>query len=255
MLRRVTLSWVLGLTAACGSTTYQEGDPYLNPIVITDAGLDAGAPADAGRRDSGVRIVDAGISDAGARDAGQSADAGQPDAGRACSATTCSGCCTPSGQCQTGQTNAVCGKNGVSCDVCSDFERCGSAQACELDPSVTWLVQPTAAAIKHLDWDSSPPDVRLDLWCPATRSMPNGACAKVQDSYDPTWSTGGCTGTTADLLGGGLGIKAIEVDAAFDDELCPFTTIAIDEAALRAGTVGLTSTCGFDSLTVTLTKQ
>lgn len=252
MLRRVTLSCVLGLMSACGSTTYQEGDPYLNPVTT-----DAGQATDAGKHDAGVLRSDAGTRDAGVRDGGQTqaTDAGQSDAGRACSVSTCSGCCTANGQCETGQTNQVCGKNGATCALCTEFERCGSAQTCEMNPSITWLVQPTSAAIKHLDWDSSAPDVRLDLWCPATRSMPNGASPKVQDSYDPTWSSGGCTGNTADLISGGLGIKATEVDAFADDELCPFTTIPITEAALRAGTVVLTSTCGFDSLTVTLTKQ
>lgn len=252
---RLQLIGVLMVVAACGSTTYQEGDPYMVPAV-NDAGGDAGVVADAGKRDAGALPADAGARDGGVRDAGSMpVDAGVRDAGLACSVTNCAGCCTATGQCKGGQASEACGKHGMACDLCSEFERCGGGQSCEIDPTTTWLVRPTAAAVKHQAWDDSPPDVELTLWCPATHAMANGFSPKVQDSYDPTWSEGGCTGSTVDLITGGFGFTAVDVDFFADDEVCPFTTLPVTEAALRAGVLQLTSTCGFDSLTVTLTKQ
>ena len=86
--------------------------------------------------------------------------------------------------------------------------------------------------------------------------MSNGSSPTVEDSYDPTWSTGGCTATTVDLLTGGFGFEAKEVDFQFDDTVCGFTTIAITQADLRAGKIVATSPCsGLTSLTVSFTKQ
>ena len=251
-MQRLRLFGVLVVLAACGSTTYQEADPYLDPPA--DGGRDAGSAVDAGKRDAGwgTGAKDAGVT----RDAGQLPDAGMArDAGTSCSVINCPGCCTASGQCKTGQALDGCGKNGAVCDLCSEFERCGSAQTCELDPAITWLARPTSAAVKHQSWDDSPPDVELALWCPATHAMANGFSPKVQDSYDPTWSEGGCTGSSADLITGGFGFTATDVDFFDDDEVCPFTTLPVTEADLRAGMLQMTSTCGFDSLTITLTKQ
>ncbi len=245
---------VFGLIG-CGSTSYEEHDPSL---VHVDAGHDAGvlASKDAGaviKTDAGsTAAFDAGttsvMTDAGALDAGQLPGGG-------CTALNCSGCCS-SGKCETGQTAASCGKNGVACTACMGTDRCGSAQACELDPTGVWLVQPTAAVLTDDAWDlTSNPDTRLTLWCPANRSMPNGSSPEVDETYTPTWTTGGCTGTAADLLSAGFGFTATEVDVHDDDVICSFKTIAVTEAELRAGRIDVPAMCGLKSLTVALKKQ
>ena len=251
--------------SACGSTTYEERDPNLAHASSLDGGpnRDAGAVVTA-KPDAGTQALDAGAPrDAGLAsppDAGSGVDAGlKPDAGQppgdACSPLTCSGCCS-AGVCQQGQSTASCGNNGVACTACRGTDRCGTAQACELDPTATWLVQPTAAVLTDKSWDlTSDPDPKLTLWCPATRAMPNGASPKVSDTYTPTWSTGGCTASAADLVSGGFGFTAVDVDLSSDDEVCPFTTIAISEAQLRAGRIDVPAMCGLKSLTVALQKQ
>jgi hypothetical protein len=246
---RVRLIGVLGLVA-CGSATYEERDPYFVRLDAGPAAHDAGV----------VHLADAGTHfDAGtARDAGPTAtqDAGLTDAGApVCSMLTCSGCCNNT-VCDPGQTVASCGQNGATCAICTGTDRCGTSQRCELDPTTRWLVQPTAATIQNKAWDTtSGPDTTLSLWCPATHAMANGGCDKVSDSYTPTWSSGGCIATAGDLLSGGFGFTAADVDVFSDDEICGFTTIAVTEAQLRAGRLDVPAMCGLVSMTVTLTRQ
>ncbi len=251
---------VVGLIG-CGSTSYEEHDPSQ---VHLDAGRDAGASTDAGvvvtKPDAGASSgVDAGITHPDAGTTSVMTDAGALDAGQVpgggCTALNCSGCCS-SGKCEAGQSAASCGKNGVSCVACMGTDRCGSAQACELDPAGVWLVQPTAAVLTSDAWDlTSDPDTKLTLWCPANRSMPNGSSPQVDETYTPTWTTGGCIGSAADLLSAGFGFTATEVDLSADDVICSFKTIAITEAQLRAGRIDVPAMCGLKSLTVALKKQ
>ena len=173
-----------------------------------------------------------------------------------CSAANCaSGCCS-GGVCQPGTSASACGNGGAACAACAASDSCLPAGVCDLDPASTWVVQPTVAHVDStVPWDlTSPPDVEMALWCPATRSNYNGLAAKVQDSYDPTWTSGGCTVTAAQLFADGFAFDAIDIDGTGADTITSFTTVPVTAATLRAGTL-TGSAGGLDSVTFSFTKQ
>ena len=172
-----------------------------------------------------------------------------------CSAPTCQGCCV-AGACQPGTTAAACGQGGAACASCTLPDSCLTNRTCNIDPASSWIVQPTIA---HIDptiaWDAtSAPDPEMALWCPSTVSSYNGLAAKVNNSYDPTWTTGGCTVTAAALFTGGFAFDCVDIDSISSDTITSFTTVPVTPATLRAGT--LTGRAGgLDSVTFTFTKQ
>lgn len=50
-----------------------------------------------------------------------------------CSTNDCSGCCSAGNICKSGTTDSYCGKNGDSCESCSDDESCSTDGVCSTD--------------------------------------------------------------------------------------------------------------------------
>lgn len=132
-------------------------------------------------------------------------------------------------------------------DVCS-------AGACALDPTSRWLVRPTTLTVQA-GWDAtSPADVELGLWCPASMSSITAIMPKVDDDNTPSWSSGGCTLTADQLITTGFDFDAIDQDVFDFQQIAARTHVSITEAHLRAG-VRTGSIGTITSITFTLTRQ
>lgn len=147
---------------------------------------------------------------------GSGGGAGGGGGGTSCSAATCAGCCF-NGTCQPGNTGAACGKLGASCSSCAPSQICRTDQTCGVDPESTWRVQPTAATIapnnngSAWDGDGSAPDPRVMMWCADSTSV--SFTSEASDTFQPRWTTGGCSARAKDLLRAGWSFQIIEVDA------------------------------------------
>ncbi len=222
--RTLMVAGLLAAACSCSSTVTQPPDS------TADAGADAEAPADAGG-----------------------------DSAASCSAANCTGCCL-NGACQAGTTSAGCGKNGAACVVCSSPQVCGADQTCGIDPASTWTIQPVSASIsttnQGADWDlgGGAPDPYVSLWCPPSASTPVSTPA-VQDSFSPTWSTGGCSMKAKDLLSVGFALAVFDQDVSFDDTIASKGTIVPKEQELIQGSKNLTNNVTLLSLKVTFTMQ
>jgi len=82
-------------------------------VVVSFTGACAGATAG----------DDAGAAGGGTAGAG-GGDGGDGGAAASCSAATCAGCCTPTGRCETGYSNAQCGAGGNQCLACATGLTC-----------------------------------------------------------------------------------------------------------------------------------
>lgn len=164
----------------------------------------------------------------------------------ACSAANCPGCCF-NGTCQAGVAAGACGKSGTTCAACGTNQVCKSDQSCGVDPQAMFKVQPVSATITPTipgtttTWDlTSPPDVIVNLWCPATAAAVTSSTPEATDSYNPTWSTGGCLMKASDLMSQGFAISAFDNDPVGSDPITSKGTIIVTEAQLIAGTRTLT---------------
>jgi len=121
-------------------------------------------------------------------------------------------------------------------------------------------VRPVSAVINPdnggFSWDDfSDPDPELGLWCPATAGSLSAIMTKVSDSLTPTWNSGGCTTTAAELLADGFAFDAIDIDPLGGYEvIASKTTVPVTQSNLRAGTMSC-SAFSITSMTVQLTKQ
>ncbi len=203
-------------------------------------------------------VIDMPKGDGGA-DTGTDPDGGTPDTGVACSIKNCLGCCF-NGACQTGTTAVACGSFGVQCAVCLTHQIC-SDQFCRVDPEGTWKVQPTDAKIattnQGSDWDfgGGAPDPFALLWCPSTSANATSSTPTVNDSFNPTWTTGGCVMKAKDLLSVGYAIQVWDEDISSNDSVCGKGTITVKESDLLLGTMNLVALPNLISLNVALQKQ
>ncbi len=260
------------VTVGCGNAQFKAHDPYADAGMHGgfDAGV-GGGTATGGGGGGGGGVTGGGVTGGGSGGGGSGGggsggggSAGGTGGGSAtgggggastCSAATCQGCCV-GGACQPGTTATACGHGGALCSSCAAPDACLADQTCGIDPASRWVVQPTAA---HVDptvaWDSaSAPDPEIALWCPATVSSYNGLAVKVDNTYDPTWTTGGCTVTASELFATGFAFDCIDVDGISSDQITAFTTVPVTPATLRAGTL-TGSAGGLDSVTFSFTKQ
>lgn len=175
-----------------------------------------------------------------------------------CGPQNCTGCCF-NGACQPGSTAAGCGKMGAACAACGASQICRVDQSCGVDPESTWRVQPTAAQIASSnngtswDGDSSAPDPMVIMTC-ADQTAPTIA-PEVSNTYQPRWTTGGCTAKAKDLLRAGWSFQVYDVDALVDDTITGSLVVTITEQTFASGTISLQASGGMQSMTVTLTKQ
>jgi hypothetical protein len=240
---------------ACGQSQFNTHDPYADAgqHQRVDGGTTGGGTAGGGGGATG--------GGGGATGGGGGATGGGGGGSASCSSANCQGCCAGT-VCQPGTSNAQCGQGGVACVACpAASDICKADQTCGIDPASIWEVLPTAAVVAPKNggggnWDSSsPPDPELGLWCPASEQNLSAVMPKVSDSFNPTWSSGGCTASASGLLADGVGFDAIDIDSLVSDQITYFSITTITEADLRAGTKTVGPTEGLDSMTLRLTKQ
>lgn len=132
-----------------------------------------------------------------------------------------------------------------------------TAQACGFDPQSMWLVQPTSARISGNSWDlATPPDPYVDLYCPATETSPTDSTPSVTDSSNPTWSSGGCVMTAAQLLSAGFAFAVYDEDGvSADDRIASKTTVMVTAADLMAGTLMRGPMSSLTSITFTFSRM
>ena len=251
---RLPLLSVVLVLAACGAAQFTSHDPYA----------DAGTPArDAGATGGGTG-TGGGMATGGGAATGGGTGTGGGGTGTGgggmtgCSASTCATGCCANGVCQPGTTTAQCGRGGGACVACMPSDLCGATQTCSIDPTSTWLVQPASAVIAPdnggVAWDDfSDPDPELGLWCPST-STNLTIVPKVSDTFTPSWTSGGCTATAAQLLADGFGFDAVDIDTFGGDTIANFSAAAVSEQDLRAGTITVSHEA-MTSMTVRLTRQ
>jgi hypothetical protein len=126
--------------------------------------------------------------------------------------------------------------------------------------AATWEVQPASATISTMvngqSWDpgGGAPDVYLILRCPADGGVPTQT-ATVADSFMPTWTTGGCRTTAAELLTTGFAIEGWDEELGFDDVVFPRSTIQLREVDLRTGFQTFGNGTTLQTMRVNLTPQ
>lgn len=138
--------------------------------------------------------------------------------------------------------------------ACPTGDLCGADRACHLDPASTWQVR-VSRAETTMTWDSnSPADIQIELWCPANATTAVTQPV-VQDTDQPTWSSGGCSLRADALLTTGIAFAAQDVDALGEEVITARTTYHPVEANLRAGTASPGAAGGLSSVTFTFTPQ
>jgi hypothetical protein len=247
---RSALLCVVWFLAGCGASQFTTHDPYA------DAGITPGRDAGLSGGGAGGGTATGGGVGGGSATGGGTGTGGGGMTG--CSASTCATGCCANGVCQPGTTSTQCGRGGIACVACSSSDTCGGAQTCSIDPSSTWLVQPTSAVIAPdnggVSWDDfSDPDPELGLWCPAT-STSLTILTKVSDTLTPNWTSGGCTATAAELMADGIGFDAVDIDTFGADTIANFSAAPVSEQDLRAGTITVSHEA-LTSMTVQLTRQ
>lgn len=177
-----------------------------------------------------------------------------------CSALNCAGCCL-NHVCQAGNTAAGCGKAGVACSTCVTGQVCKVDQTCGVDPDSTWKVQPASATIATMNggatWDfgGGAPDAYVTIWCPSSSATPV-VTPTANDTFTPTWTSGGCTAKASELIASGFAIALDDEDVSADDGISGKGTINVTEALLLAGSVdGITNNTTLTTMKVLLQKQ
>lgn len=190
-------------------------------------------------------------------------DSGHPDTGVACSIYNCAGCCF-NNACQAGTATTACGIFGVVCAYCPGVATtaiCKADQTCGVDPEGVWKVQPTSATIattnQGADWDfgGGAPDPYALLWCPSSSVSATNSTPTAADTFNPTWSSGGCLMKAKDLMNVGYAIQAFDEDVSVNDSICGKGTIVPSELELFAGSMTLKALPNLITMNVALVKQ
>jgi hypothetical protein len=156
-----------------------------------------------------------------------------------CGSCQLSGACAPGSD--AGQaTRQFCENVGACNGTGACGTDAGAYEAGTIDPNSMWSVQPARATISMTNngssWDvGSAPDPYVELWCPSNASMRTSRTPTVNDSYTPTWSTGGCVMRAQDLLTLGVGLDMWDEDLASDDLILAKSLLKVSEANLLAG--------------------
>lgn len=174
-----------------------------------------------------------------------------------CSAANCTGCCF-NDVCQTGNTASACGKTGAACVACGSSQVCKTDQTCGVDPNSTWRVQPVSARIaannngSSWDGEGSAPDVFVAMRCPGSDTV---SSTSEMESYNPTWTTGGCTAKAGQLMAEQWVFQLWDSDVSSNDTITGPLGARFTEQNFTAGTVSFGASGGMTSLTVQLQKQ
>jgi hypothetical protein len=137
-----------------------------------------------------------------------------------------------------------------------------TAQACAGSPTARWRLQATSAQLDSTKpgggaWDfGSPPDAYVTYWCPVTVMSSTSESEVAYDTTSPTWSTGGCTMTEAELTSVGFSFDVFETDGVLGDEVvAPETVVIPTTNELASGTKVMGRIGGMASLTFTFTRM
>lgn len=230
--RLIGFSLAAALVACAGKPLPTVEDPDTEPRDERTA--DGGAGVDAAVRDASVDDAAAGM------DASLAPDM----AGPACNARTCAGCCM-NDVCQTGSTNAACGKGAGACQVCASPDACLASQVCGLPPEKEWILAVESAGIAAKnpsggDWDFPNPAPDPFLQTGTLRLT-----ATISDSYRAAWPYV-YTFTTRTLLDGTFAIAMFDEDVAAHDQIAPARSVKFSESDIRKGFLDWTSwgSCG-----------
>lgn len=191
-----------------------------------------------------------------------------------CGPSNCLGCCF-NGICQPGNTAAACGAHGGLCYECNTSAHviCTVEQNCGIDPDSIWKVQPTQAIIDPLkpdgqSWDdgfgnATKPDPYVLLSCDS--STWNGISdythqtPVVDDNFNPTWSSGGCSVKAGVLKQKGFIFRIMDEDLLQDEAISSANLIyALKDMDFAAGSVEIQPNdferivTGFESITFEL---
>ena len=175
-----------------------------------------------------------------------------------CGPQNCTGCCF-NGTCQPGATAAGCGKSGATCASCTTSQICRVDQTCGVDAESTWIVQPTSARIapnnngSTWDGDGSAPDPRVFMSCGDV--TPATSTPEASDTYQPSWSAGGCSAKAKDLLRAGWTFQVYDIDAISDDSITGSLRVTLTELDFSSGSFSLQPSGGLQSMTVTMRPQ
>jgi hypothetical protein len=102
-------------------------------------------------------------------------------------------------------------------------------------------VQPVSAEIartnngSYWDGDGSGPDVKVTMSCPPASAPIAGATPIAYDTWEPTWSSGGCVTTASALLAAPWRFQVWDSDLTVDDTITPELTLQLTEAHFAAG--------------------
>jgi hypothetical protein len=260
---RLLVSMFALLLAACGQAEYRTTDPQHGKSdagtggFATDAGTGGGTGGGLGGGTGGGATGGGtgggGTGGGGTGGGGATGGGTGGGGGTTCGPQTCaSGCCS-SGQCVAGTSATACGTGGATCTSCQGADSCAQG-TCQVDPSSRWLVRPSSMDVEPGFDLTSPADVEVGLWCPATESSVTAIMTKVQDSDSPTWSSGGCTMTAADLLATGFDFDALDIDGTGADVISDRVHVPVSAADLSAGSL-TGSTTYINSVTIVFIKQ
>ncbi len=142
--------------------------------------------------------------------------------------------------------------------ACSSAQVCKTDQACGVDPNSVWRVQPVSAQIASSnngtswDGDGSAPDVFVLMQCPG--SSYSVSTSEVE-SYNPTWSSGGCTAKAGQLMAEPWVFQLWDSDLTSDDTITGALGFRFTEEHLIAGKVTIGASGGMTAMTVQLQKQ
>jgi hypothetical protein len=193
---------------------------------------------------------------------GDGGGGGGGGANAGCGYSNCQGCCF-NGACQTGTTDAACGRNGTVCQMCVTGTACSMDQTCVINPATTWKVLPVSGVVATMNmggsWDplSGAPDPYVTLWCPASAAMVTAKTPTANDTFTPGWgdTMGSCIMSAGDLETVGFAVEVDDEDLTTPDNIFAKAVVKPSDADLLAGFMIVSDTGSLMSLRLALLKQ
>ncbi|MBL8940923.1 MAG: hypothetical protein JNM69_40645, partial [Archangium sp.] len=96
----------------------------------------------------------------------------------------------------------------------------------------------------------------VDLYCPSNETSVTSSTPTVTDSSSPSWSSGGCVMTAAELLSLGFAFAVYDEDGATaDDRIAAKTTVTVTQSDLMSGTLTRGPMSSLTSITFTFSRM
>jgi len=93
------------------------------------------------------------------------------------------------------------------------------------------------------------------MTCPSASGPISSSTAAIQDTWNPTWTTGGCVTKASALLAQPWVFQAVDQDLVSDDPICQTSQLQFTEANFAAGGWSGPGLGGLQTLTVELQPQ